>query len=287
MVERKSVWYHENPAPEMLQYIKEVCDVAILPLGAIEQHGPHCPIGSDALNAIGMVEKIAARTGATALPCPIYGSHPHHHWGMPCNIPLKFETHIELVTDIVRGAAMAGLNKFIILSAHGQVSSTIVAVHKLGIEGYFTLSLHWYDFVRDNQTILEDPMWHADEAETSVALYLYPDLVDMSKATKGGGKGIVDSKWKIAPGMQAKPGQMYHFEGTFALPERDDLDTGVIGDATKATVEKGEKLVTNLVDHLDALVKEIMEKYPLGVNPLGFRNPLGYKGVDRLEYDKK
>ncbi len=125
---------------------------------------------------------------------------------------------------------MAGLNKFIILSAHGQVSSTIVAVHKLGIEGYFTLSLHWYDFVRDNQTILEDPMWHADEAETSVALYLYPDLVDMSKATKGGGKGIVDSKWKIAPGMQAKPGQMYHFEGTFALPERDGPWEAVVGD---------------------------------------------------------
>ena len=63
---------------------------------------------------------------------------------------------------------MAGFNKFILFSAHGQVSSTIVAVHKLGIEGNFVLSLHWYDFLRDNQDVLEDAMWHADEAETSV-----------------------------------------------------------------------------------------------------------------------
>jgi creatinine amidohydrolase/Fe(II)-dependent formamide hydrolase-like protein len=286
-IKRKSVWYHENPAPEMLAYIKEVNDVAILPLGAIEQHGPHCPLGSDALNGTGMAEKMAEKTGATALPHCMYGSHPHHHWGMPGNIPLSFETHIGMLVDIVRGAAQAGFNKFILLSAHGQVSSTIVAVHKLGIEGFFTLSLHWYDFLRDNKTVLEDAMWHADEAETSVALYLYPHLVDMKKAVKGGGQGIIDSKWKIAPGMQAKPGQMYHFEGTFALPEKDDLDTGVIGDPTKATKEKGEKLVTNLVNHIAELIKEIMEKYPVGVNPLGFRNPLGYTGVDRLQYDKK
>ena len=99
--ERKSVWYSENPAPEMLAYTREVNDVAILPIGAIEQHGPHCPLGSDALNAIGIVEKAAEKSGATALAPCFYGSHPHHHWGMPGNIPLTFETHIGLLTDIV------------------------------------------------------------------------------------------------------------------------------------------------------------------------------------------
>ena len=67
----------------------------------------------------------------------MYGSHPYHHWGVEGTIPLRFETHIALLEDIVRGASVAGFNKFIILSAHGQVSSTIVAVHKLGIEGNF------------------------------------------------------------------------------------------------------------------------------------------------------
>jgi len=75
----------------------------------------------------------------------------------------------------VRGAAEAGYNKFIILSAHGQVSTTLVAVHKLGLEGLFHPLLALYDFLRDNRDVLEDYMWHADEAETAVGLYLYPN----------------------------------------------------------------------------------------------------------------
>ena len=267
MSERKSVWFHELSGPEVVEYANKVCDVAILPLGSIEQHGPHCPNASDSFNAMGMAELVAKESGAMVLPCPMYGSHPHHHWGMPGTIPLTYETHIAMVCDIVRGASVTGFNKYILISAHGQVSSTIVAVHKLGLEGYFVLSLHWYDFLRDNKDILEDPMWHADEAETSVALYLYPQFVDMSKAVKEESEGLIDSKWKIAPGMQAKPGQMYHFEGTFARPECLELKHGVIGDPTKATREKGEKLVTRLVGHLSELIAEIRERYPVGVKP--------------------
>jgi creatinine amidohydrolase len=267
---RSSVWFHEVAGPDIVNYAKNVCDLAILPIGAIEQHGPHCPCASDALNAMGMAELIAKKSGATVLPCPMYGSHPYHHWGVEGTIPLRFETHIALLEDIVRGASVAGFNKFIILSAHGQVSSTIVAVHKLGIEGHFVLSLHWYDFLRDNTEVLDDPMWHADEAETSVALYLYPQFVDMSKAAPGSSTGLIDPKWKIAPGMMPKPGQMYHFEGTFAKPEKLEMlegGNGVVGDPTKATVEKGEIVVTRLVDHVSLLVEEIMEQYPVGTKP--------------------
>jgi creatinine amidohydrolase len=162
---------------------------------------------------------------------------------------------------------VTGYNKFIILSAHGQVSSTIVAVHKLGIEGHFALSLHWYDFLRDDKDVLEDWMWHADEAETSVALYLFPDLVDMSKAGKGGGEPLVDRKFIIAPGMRPRPGMMYHFEGTFARPEYKELDNGIIGDATKATREKGEQIVTRVVDYVAELIEDIRSRYEAGEKP--------------------
>ena len=57
MSERKSVWFHELPGQEVVRYAKEECDIAILPLGSIEQHGPHCPTASDSLNAMGMAEK--------------------------------------------------------------------------------------------------------------------------------------------------------------------------------------------------------------------------------------
>ena len=216
----------------------------------------------------------------------MYGSHPHHHWGMPGTIPLTYETHVALLKDIIRGAAVAGFNKFLIISAHGQVSSMIVAVHELGIEGYFTLSSTWYDFLRDNKSVLKDYMWHADEAETSLALYLYPQFTNMKYAVADGGTPLLDSKWKIAPGQEATPGTMYHFEGTFALPEKDDIENGVIGDPTNATAEKGELLVNTTVDLYCQLIAEIREKYPCGINPLGFRNPMGYQGAPYIQYDK-
>lgn len=283
---RDSVWFHENSSYVVCDYAKEVCDVAILPIGAIEQHAAHAPTGMDTFNAVGIAERVAEKTGAMLLPCPMYGSHPHHHWGMPGTIPLTYETHIGLLTDIVRGAANAGYNKFIIISAHGQVSSMIVATHKLGIEGFFTVSSTWYDFLRDDKTELEDYMWHADEAETSVGLYMYPQWIKMDLAVDGGGTPLVDSKWKIAPGQAAGPGMMYHFEGTFGLPEKDDLEYGVIGNPTKASYEKGKACIDKVVGHYSEFIEEIKSKYPCGINPLGFRNPGGYATSADIVYDK-
>lgn len=282
---RDSVWFQENSAAVNIAYAKEVCDFAILPIGAIEQHGPHCPCGSDTFNAIGIAEAVAKKTDAMLLPCPMYGGHPHHHWGMPGTIPLTYETHIGLLVDIIRGAAVAGYNKFLIISAHGQVMSMTTAVHKLGIEGFFTMGSTWYDFLRDDKKTLDTYMWHADEAETSVALSQYGDLVHMELAVDGCGTPLIDSKWKIAPGQAAGEGMMYHFEGTFGLPEKDDLATGVIGNPELATKEKGDELVERVSDRYAELVKEVMEKYPCGVNPLGFRNPLGYTGAANIQYD--
>ena len=88
---------------------------------------------ADSFNAMGIAEAVARKSGAMILACPMYGSHPAHHWGMPGTIPLTFETHVGLLTDIVRGAANAGFNKFLIISAHGQTMSMFEAVHKLGI----------------------------------------------------------------------------------------------------------------------------------------------------------
>ena len=87
-------------------------------------------------------------------------------------------------------------------------------------EGYFVLASTWYDFLRDNKNVLEDFMWHADEAETSMALSLYGDLVHMDLAIDGGGTPLVDPKWKMAPGEASHRWQFYGAEGTFALLEK-------------------------------------------------------------------
>ena len=152
-------------------------------------------------------------------------------------------------------------------------------------EGYFVLASTWYDFLRDNKNVLEDFMWHADEAETSMALSLYGDLVHMDLAIDGGGTPLVDPKWKMAPGEASHRWQFYGAEGTFALLEKDDLDYGVIGNPTKATKEKGDKpLVEAVVEGYSELIKEPLETHPVGKEPLGFRNPLGYNGFNGGAY---
>lgn len=267
MSKEKFLWWHELTMPDVVNFAKEVSDIAILPIGATEQHGPHSPNGVDAFNAIGLAEMVAKRTDVMLLPCPMYGSHPYHHWNMPGTIPLRYDTHIDLLVDIIKGATVTGYNKFIILSAHGQVSTTLVAVHKLGLEGIFTLSLHWYDFLRDNKDVLDDYMWHAEEAETSMGLYLYPQYIDMSKAGEGGGEALIDSKFIIAPGQAPEPGMMYHFEGTFARPEYKELDNGIIGDARNATYEKGEKMANRTADHIVEIIEDIKTRWPIGEKP--------------------
>ena len=283
---RDSVFFENNTAPVNIAYAKEVNDVAILPLGAIEQHGPHCPNGMDTFNAIGLAEKVALKSGATVLPSPMYGGHPYMHMGMPGTIALNYETNIALIHDIIAGAANVGYNKFLLLVAHGADSSFITAVHRLGMEGYFTVAGTWYDFLRDDKHILEDFMWHADEAEASMGLSLYPDLMHMDLVIDGGGTPIVDGKWKMAPGEASHPWQFYHFDGTFALLEKDDLDDGVIGNPTKATKEKGDALVERAVEGYSQFIIELLEKHPVGINPLGFRNPMAFNGTPYIQYDK-
>ena len=60
---------------------------------------------------------------------------------------------------------------------------------------------------------------------------------------------------------------MYHFEGTFARPEYKELTNGIIGDATIATREKGEQLVSRVTDYIAELVADIRARYPAGVKP--------------------
>ena len=66
--------------------------------------------------------------------------------------------------------------------------------------------------------------------------------------------------------------------------EKDDLDYGVIGNPTKASKEKGDALVEKVVEGYSAFIKDLLEKHPVGVNPLGFRNPLGFNGFNGGAY---
>jgi creatinine amidohydrolase/Fe(II)-dependent formamide hydrolase-like protein len=266
-LEKKDLWWQYLSWPEIVERAKR-CDIALFPMGSIEQHGPHLPTGHDTLQLFKIGEAVAERTGAILLPCPWYGAHPYHHWHFPGTLPLKIDTCRELVKDVVRGAANAGYNKFIIFWGHGQAFALDPAVHDLGLEGYFVISVMLWNLVKDiHSEVFEDPFWHADEAETSIGLYTHPEFVDMSKAAKESPTTFVDGRFVEGPSDKKGSFAGEFWQGTWAAPEYKDLKKGIIGDATKATREKGERYVTKVIERFIELVEHIKARYPVGVKP--------------------
>ena len=262
---KKKYWWQFMSWKDVVEHSKE-CDIAILPMGSIEQHGYHLPTGHDTIQLFPMLEAVAEKTGAMLLPCPWYGAHPVHHHHFPGTIPLSSDTTRFMIKDIIRGAAIAGYKKFIIFFGHGQAWVANYSVQELGLEGYFVLSVMFQNMMRDKHNeIFETPFWHADEAETSVGLYTHPELVDMNKAVDEASTPILDGKFVQSPSDYAVSKPLRFDEGTLSRPEYKDLKVGVIGKPTLATKEKGKEYVDTIVSRMIDLVNEVKGKYPPGV----------------------
>ena len=266
MSSKKRLWWQEFTRPEIVKYAKK-CDIAMLPISAIEQHGEHLTTGEDSWHAIKISEIVAEKTGVMLLPCPWYGAHPYLHWYYPGTIPLRFETFMNLIIDIVRGAAVAGFNKFIIFNCHGEEWALPPVVQQLGLEGYFVIAPTLWEIAKTALTeVLETPFMHADEAETSLGLYLVPELVDMSKARDETHENLIDKKWYAGPGGVIKD-KIPWYAATFTQPEYKHLKYGVVGHATRGTAEKGKRVVDAAVGWLVTLINELKARYPPGVKP--------------------
>ena len=265
-------WFQYLSAPEVIERAKK-CDIAILPLGSIEQHGSHLVTGHDSLQMFSMLESMAERTGAILLPCVWYGSHPYHHFQTPGTIPLQNDTMCAVIKDVIRGAAYAGYNKFFIFFGHAHAVAAAYAVQALGHEGYFVASVWFQNLIRDKHfDIMETAFQHAGETETSIGLALFPEFVDMSKAEKGTKTLLIDSRFfqgcADPPGTPQTKACLWDAV-TLCVTEYKDpkFTNGIAGDPTLATAGKGRKYVDTVVDRMVEFINYIKERYPAGVKP--------------------
>jgi creatinine amidohydrolase len=263
-VSKEKLWWHEHTRLEIVEHAKKN-DILLWPLGSIEQHGDHLPTGEDTYHGIEIAERVAKKTGVMLLPPPWYGAHPYHHYYFPGTIPLRPEVFVGMIIDVVRATSLCGYNKWILLNTHGQEWLLPMAIQKLGLEGYFVIAPTLWELLREElKEILETYFVHADEAETSLALAIVPELVNMNNAVDEERENLLNDKWFSIP-SEAAP--IFGYAGTFYRPEYKQLKHGVIGFPTKATKEKGEKIINAAVEKLTALIKEIQQKYPPGVKP--------------------
>lgn len=207
--------------------------VAILPVGAQEQHGPHMPLATDTIMAAGLAERLAEVLDALLLPAVPYGET----WttaGWAGTITLGFNTMVAIAVDIGTALAAQNVAALVIVNGHfgnqaplEQAARTLTTQHHLP-----TLILSYPGMEQAAAEICESQpaapgFYHADEVETSIVLSLKPEAVHMKRA-------------------QAEYPQ---FPPTFgATPIRLDTfcQSGVFGDPRPATAEKGARLLDAL-----------------------------------------
>jgi creatinine amidohydrolase len=214
--------------------------VVVIPLGAAaKEHGPHLLLRNDFILAEFLKKDVMARTEVVVAPTLNYGFYPAFV-EYPGSTTLRLETARDVVVDVCRSLARHGPRRFYVLNTGvSTVRALRPAVDVLAAEG---LLLRFTDLLAitgpvEKEIAKQEGGTHADEIETSMILYMDPSAVDMKKAVKDyhPGKGRLTRT---------------------PTPELTYSPTGVFGDATLATREKGERVVKALVA---GIVKEIEE----------------------------
>lgn len=231
--------------------------IAVLPLGAHEQHGPHLPFETDTLIAEGIAQRLKAALPAglpvTFLPAESVG-YSIEHMDVEGTKTLAFDEAVHRWLGIAEGLAKQGTRKLVMLNAHGGNSPlmTIVATEARVRFAMLAVATSWTRFGLPDGVIPPGEKAigvHGGDIETSVMLALHPDRVDMAKAAD-------------FPSRQTEFAERFkHLRAygphAFGWKMSDLNAEGVAGNAAAATAEKGEALIAHAVRGLVELLEDV------------------------------
>ncbi|MEM6424937.1 MAG: creatininase family protein [Cyanobacteria bacterium P01_D01_bin.128] len=234
----------------------KVNTVILQPIGAIEQHGPHLPLIVDAAIATHILGKALAllppEIPAYALP-PLYYGKSNEHWHFPGTVTLSAQTLISVLTEVGESLYRAGLRKLVFVNAHGgqpQVLEIVARDLHQRYEDFMVFPLFVWKAPHDAGHLLSEQEKHlgihAGDAETSVMLSLLPEQVNLDKAVKEFPHGLPQDS------LLSMEGKL-----PFAWTTRDLSRSGVLGDATVATQEKGDRIVASVTAGWVKVIEDI------------------------------
>lgn len=247
-----SNWLHEKRSPEIGEYLKKL-DVALLPVGSIEQHGKHLPVFTDSAEAIAVAEGVAERTGVLIAP-PIYYGWSPHHMGYPGCITIRSEVLIGLVEDVAASLIHHGFRKLVIINGHRHANIPWMELAAGKIKqrtGMYVaivdVALIAMEEIRAICVSEPGGIGHACESETSFILYKHPELVDMSAAVKQiPRRGTFrHGAFAFDPAEAAKDSVIVKHSWQEAT--RANSPAGLWGDPTVASPETGRKIYEAIV----------------------------------------
>ncbi|WOI58343.1 creatininase family protein [Palleronia sp. LCG004] len=226
--------------------------VAILPTAAIEQHGPHLPVGVDTLIMNGMLDRLRATCpddlNVVILPVQAVGKS-NEHLDVPGTLTLDAATALSSWTQIGLSIARAGVRRVALANSHGgNLDLVSILSRELRVQaGMLAVKFQWGAFGTPPGMFSDREKSfgiHGGDYETSVMLHLHPDLVDMKSA-----RDFVSAaeSWDILPTGPISRGWM----------ASDLSDAGTVGEAHLATPEKGRKALEHQVEGALSLLRQI------------------------------
>jgi creatinine amidohydrolase len=239
--------------------LRRQLDMAILPVGSTEQHGPHLAMDTDTVSAVAVAEAVSARTGVPVLPAIPYGCSIGHSHRWPGTLALEPETLTRMVVDVLSWAYAAGFRRLLILNGHvtNHAPLRCALEHLRARHDDCMVALSFVGEVSPRvraEYFADADDWHANRAETALMLAVAPDRVRVERIA-----GADDPD---------RTGGLL-----FSHPVNRTSTNGVTGTPSHATRALGERLFTMLIDDLEARVRAgLLEEPPLAAS---YFTPLG------------
>ncbi len=243
-----------NQAGVELQYLTwqeadkvfEDHDTVVISLGAItKEHGPHLPLNNDYIMAEYLAKRVLKELDVALMPTIPFGFYPSF-LEYPGSVSLKPETFKNLIKDICGSIAGYGIKKFYIINT-GVSTARVLSPAKDELFEESGILMEYTDIIKAGEDAVhavetQEGGTHADEIETSMMLYIKPDIVDMNKAVK-------DYDPRNLRSLTRDRNRPHTYS-----------PTGIWGNPTLATKEKGQKVTEAVVRDILKDIKALMDK---------------------------
>ncbi len=220
-----------------------ILNTAILPFGSIEQHGEHLPFATDTIIVEYISKIVTQKINSFLLPSIYYGVSFEHD---PLfNISINYDILVNLISDIYKSLLKNGIRRLYVINGHHGNIGLLQYVGQ-NISSKYSLSENFFYYINYWQ-MFEKSFDHAGEVETSIMMYICPNLVDLKMAKKGFDlDGKKNSYYKNGINMSINnPGGFIKF-----------TKNGIWGNPLHASSIEGEKLIKDAIEKIVLLISD-------------------------------